>query len=260
MCTASIKRKHSSILWCTTKTRQQGLPQWTRRLSTMTFHTNAPSTRIIYSPTIDSVMDSQVTNSPFNLRCSTTKATLNSRPCITNLKPQWGLVKHLKKPETFLNSTQLTPSFSRRGKAKNASLLQDPRKGNMVARIVFISFPRLFSVKNIITTDQSQHAVCKKRNSPMEAILSVRALILKNIVQVLYLVSESLWFSLGLDQGLESRTKASIVKAALCFLKIWKGIRSMIGRTKTWPTKSTTLIYLINWWTSIEWTPSKAKS
>ena len=233
MCTPSIKQNLSSTRWCTTKTRQQGSHQWIQRLSTMTFHINARLTRIIYSPMIDSAMDSQVTNSPFNLKCFTTKATLNSLPCTINLKPQLGLVKHLKRPETFLNSTQLTPSFSRRGKARNASLLQDPRKGNMVARIAFISFPRLFSGKNIITTDRSQHAVCKKRNSPMEAILSVRVLILKNIVQVLYLVSENLWFSLGLDQGLESRTKASIVKAASCFLKIWKGIRSMIGRTKT---------------------------
>lgn len=195
---------------------------------------------------IDLVMDSQVTNSPFNLRCFTTKATLNSLPCTINLKLQLELVKHLKRPETFQNSMRQTHSFSRRGKARSARLLQDPRKGNMLARIVFISFPPLFLGKNNITTDQSQHAGCKKRNSPMEAILSVRALILKNIVQVLYQVSESQWFSLDLDQGLESRTKASIVKVATCFLKIWKATSSIIGRTKTCLTKSTTPIYLIS--------------
>jgi hypothetical protein len=109
---------------------------------------------------------------------------------------------------------QLTRNFSRKEGARSASLQQDPRKGNMVARIAFNNSPLSFSIKNIIRIDLSQHAVCKSKNRLKEAILSVRAPILKNIVQVLYLVSESLWFSLGLDQGLESRTKASIVKAA----------------------------------------------
>ena len=263
MCMLLSMKLKLSTQWCTTKTRQQGSHRWTRRLSKMTFHINAHLTRTIFSRMIDLVMDSRVTNSPFNLSCSTTKATLNSLPCTTNLKPQLELVKHLKRPETFLNSTQLTHSFSRRGKARNASLLLDPRKGNMVGRIAFINFQLWFWVKNIITIDQSQHVVCKKRNRPMEGILSVRALTLKNIVQVPYLVSENLWFSLGLDldQGLESWTKASIEKAATYSLKIWKGMKSMIGRTKTWPTKSITPISLISWWcTSIESTPSKTKS